>query len=328
MHLRDSGVPEKHPYALEIQSLLRPDGAIKAHAVFDVEGFPTVVFVGDDETPLTVDALDEIRKKIWNQNLVSVVIQLERRVARAFPTRKLQDSEERLCLDNAQTDGPLSALDVVSANLLRRQPDWFDVNERVDRKLLANLSATVSQLIQPELPNLVASPLDRRNAQLLMGQVLFVSYLEHRDIVGATYRESRSVRRLHNLVADSDRLGIRHLISWLRQDFNGDFLGDDSFDPWSELTEGGYEYINHFLSRMDMETGQRDFWNYDFSYIPVELLSGLYESFSFTGRARRGQCLLYNHAISRCWPSIRHSQNHGTPFQKRFSMEPVGPAYC
>jgi type I restriction-modification system DNA methylase subunit len=28
-----------------------------------------------------------------------------------------------------------------------------------------------------------------------------------------------------------------------------------------------------------MRTGQSDFWNYDFSYIPVELLSGFYESF-------------------------------------------------
>lgn len=28
-----------------------------------------------------------------------------------------------------------------------------------------------------------------------------------------------------------------------------------------------------------MRTGQQEFWNYDFSYIPVELLSGLYEAF-------------------------------------------------
>ena len=35
-----------------------------------------------------------------------------------------------------------------------------------------------------------------------MGQILFVSYLEHRNIVGDTYRERRSVRQpLHDLVA-------------------------------------------------------------------------------------------------------------------------------
>jgi len=65
----------------------------------------------------------------------------------------------------------------------------------------------------------------------------------------------------------------------LRSDFNGDFLGDDRHDPWTALTNEGFALLNQFLRHTDMRTGQGDFWNYDFSYIPVELLSGLYESF-------------------------------------------------
>lgn len=279
LHLHGAGVPDTHPYALEIQALLRPEGAIKARAVFDVEGVPTVIFVGNDETPLSTADLEAIRKKVWNQNLVSVVIQLEKTIARAFPARKLPDSEVELSLDEARPDGPFSALDVTSANLLRRQPDWFDMEERVDRKLLANLSVTVSKLSDSGFLGNIESSAKRRYAELLMGQVLFISYLEHRDIVGTTYRNRRSVEHLHGLVAHGNHLGIKTLIDWLCQDFNGDFLGDDSYDPWSLLNGGGYDLINLFLSRTDMEAGQQDFWNYDFSYIPVELLSGLYESF-------------------------------------------------
>ena len=279
LHLRGARVPDTHPHAIEIQALLRPEGAIKAHAVFDVEGVPTVIFVGNDETPLSAADLDAIRKKVWNQNLVSVVIQLEKTIARAFPARKLQGSEVELSLDEAQPDGPFSALDVTSANLLRRQPDWFDIEERVDRKLLANLSFTISKLSDSGFLGNLESSTSRRHAELLMGQVLFISYLEHRDIVGITYRDRRSVERLHDLVANGNRRGIRKLIDRLCQDFNGDFLGDDSHDPWSLLNQRGYTLINQFLSRTDMETGQQDFWNYDFSYIPVELLSGLYEFF-------------------------------------------------
>ena len=55
LHVRGEAIPETHPYALEIKTLLRPDGAVRAQAVFDVEGVPTVVFVGDDEAPLTRD---------------------------------------------------------------------------------------------------------------------------------------------------------------------------------------------------------------------------------------------------------------------------------
>ncbi len=279
LHLRGAPVPETHPYALEINALLRPDGAIRAQAVFDVEGVPTVVFVGDDDEPLQPADLDEARKRIWNQNLATVVIELKGDEAVALPARKLRRAGEYLRRDEARPDGPFSALDVATANLSRRLPKWFDVNARVDRKLLTNLSTTVSKLRDGGFAGTVSESDRRRLAELLMGQVLFVSYLEHREIVGTTYRERRAVVELHGLVAQRGRDGIRSLIDSLRSDFNGDFLGDDRHDPWTALSDEGFDLLNQFLRRTDMRTGQADFWNYDFSYIPVELLSGLYEKF-------------------------------------------------
>lgn len=277
LHVRGTAVPATHPYAMEITSLLKPNGAIQAQAVFDVEGVPTVVFVGE-HGPLSPSALDNVRKRIWNQNLATVVIEVKGSEAVALPARKLQ-AAQRLHLDDARPDGPFSALDIATANLSRRLPTWFDVKARVDRKLLANLSITVSKLTGEGLRSSTPLGVRRRLAELLMGQVLFISYLEHREIVGTTYRERRSVTPLHDLVASMDREGVRTLVDRLRKDFNGDFLGDDRHDPWTALADTGFELLNQFLSRTDMETGQGDFWNYDFSYIPVELLSGLYEKF-------------------------------------------------
>ncbi|MBI5860996.1 MAG: N-6 DNA methylase [Rhodocyclales bacterium] len=277
LHVRGTAVPAAHPYAMEISGLLKPNGAIRAQAVFDVEGVPTVVFVGDDG-PLSPPSLNEVRKRIWNQNLATVVIELQGVQAVALPARKLQ-AEERLHLDDASPDGPFSASDVATANLVRRLPKWFDVKARVDRKLMANLSVTVSKLTDEGLRGNASIATRRRLAELLMGQLLFISYLEHREIVGATYRERRGVVSLHELVANKDREAVRNLVDRLRGDFNGDFLGDDRHDPWMALADHGFELLNQFLSRTDMETGQGDFWNYDFSYIPVELLSGLYEKF-------------------------------------------------
>ncbi|KAB2723307.1 N-6 DNA methylase [Brucella intermedia] len=279
LHVRGERVVESHPYALEIRTLLARDGAIRAQAVFEVEGVPTVVFVGDDEKSLSPAALDEARKRIWNQNLATIVIELKGKEALAVPARKLKQAGERLSLDTARPDGPFSALDVATANLSRRLPKWFDVTARVDRKLLANLSTTVTKLADEGYPEASSSKEARRLAELLMGQVLFISYLEHREIVGTTYRERRGVAALHGLVTQHDRDGIRMLIDRLRKDFNGDFLGDDRHDPWNALSESGFDLLNLFLRRTDMLTGQADFWNYDFSYIPVELLSGLYEKF-------------------------------------------------
>lgn len=278
LHIRGEGVPETHPYALEIKALLRPDGAVRAQAVFDIEGVPTVVFVGDDGQALSSTALDEARKRIWNQNLATVVIEVRGDEALALPARKLKNAGEKLRLTEARPDGPFSAQDVATANLSRRVPKWFDVKARVDRTLLFNLSTTVKKLAEGDLDRAQGKE-RRRLAELLMGQVLFVSYLEHREIVGPTYRERRSVVQLHELVASGDRQGIRTLIDRLRTDFNGDFLGEDRHDPWAALSDNGFEILNQFLRRTDMQTGQGDFWNYDFSYIPVELLSGMYEKF-------------------------------------------------
>lgn len=279
LHLRGEAVPETHPYALEIKTLLKPDGAVRAQAVFDVEGVPTVVFVSGDGAKLSEGDLDKTRQRIWNQNLATIVIDLKGEVATALPARKLKQAAEHLRLEQARPDGPFSALDVSTANLSRRMPKWFDVKARVDRKLLSNLSTAVAKLTEDGLNGVEDERTRRRLAELLMGQVLFISYLEHREIVGETYRAQRDVVQLPGLVARRDRDGIAKLIDRLRTDFNGDFLGDDRHDPWTALSAEGFQILDQFLRRTDMETGQGDFWNYDFSYIPVELLSGLYEKF-------------------------------------------------
>lgn len=279
LHRRGATVPENHPYALEIKTLLKPDGAVRAQAVFDVEGVPTVVIIGNDDQPLTEQDLDDVRKRVWNQNLAAVVIEIQGDSALVVPARKLRNAGKRLALGEARPDGPFSAADIASANLSRREPTWFDVKERVDQKLLTNLSTTVSRLTSSGFLNVSDEGSCRQLAELLMGQVLFVSYLEHREIVSSTYREKRSVCELHSLVDRADRAGIRNLIDWLRSDFNGDFLGEDCHDPWAMLSDQGFKLLSLFLKHTDMRTGQGDFWNYDFSYIPVELLSGIYETF-------------------------------------------------
>jgi hypothetical protein len=279
LHLRGQDIPATHPYALEIKNLLKADGAVRAQAVFDVEGVPTVVFVGGNDEQLSAQDLDEARKRIWNQNLATIVIEINGEQARVLPARKLRNAERHLSLANARPDGDFSAMDIVSANLSRRAPNWFDVKARVDRKLLDNLTATVTKLVGKGFADVDDEAKCKHLAQQLMGQVLFVSYLEHREIVGETYRARRHVSQLHHLVVKGDREGVQTLVDRLRADFNGDFLGDDRHAPWIALSEVGFALLNQFLMRTDMHTGQGDFWNYDFSYIPVELLSGLYESF-------------------------------------------------
>ena len=280
LHRRGETVPPQHPYALEIHALLKHDGSVRARAVFDVEGVPTIVVLdGDVQDGVAGRALDEARKRIWNQNLATVVIHIQGDEALAVPARRLEAAERRLRFNEVRRDGPFSASDVGSANLTRRIPEWFDQNARVDHKLLDNISTAIHKLANRGFQGVEDERRRKRLAELLMGEILFVSYLEHREIVGETYRKRRNVGRLLDLVDNANSCGIKRLIDALRSDFNGDFLAEDSHDPWAALAEPAYELLDQFLRRTDMRTGQGDFWNYDFSYIPVELLSGLYEMF-------------------------------------------------
>ena len=282
LHRRGEVVSPAHPYALEIHALLQGDGSVQARAVFDVEGVPTIVFLDNDANGgVPARALDDVRKRIWNQNLATIVLHVRGEQAVALPARKLDSAKagHPLQLDEIRRDGPFSASDVLSARLTTRLPDWFAREARVDHKLLDNISTTVRRLTQVGFKGGGEEPQRKKLAELLMGEILFVSYLEHRGIVGGTYRSRRDVRPLLDMVGSADRQGAQRLIESLRSDFNGDFLAGDSLDPWLLLTPSGYDLLDRFLHRTDMQTGQEDFWNYDFGHIPVELLSGLYEMF-------------------------------------------------
>lgn len=283
LHYAGQRVHEGHPYAVEIDALLSPEGDIQARAVFDVEGVPTVCFLADDGDLLSQKLrLQAIRRRIWNQNLISIVVVVQQNRAHPMPVRECSDRAAPLALSDATASSPFSAADVQSGDVRERFPTWFKPENRVDHHLLRNLGEAVRAL--------EAEGLDATTAQVLLGQVLFVSYLEHRCIVSDAYRSSRRVRTLGALMHERSRTGIQRLLSRLRQDFNGDFLKPDDEQPlsWSSVGEGVFEVLDRFLSHVDLSSGQTAIWTYDFSYIPVELISGIYETFLASNQRRAG----------------------------------------
>lgn len=270
LHLPNQNLSADHPYHSEIKELLRQDGEIRAHAVFDIEGVPTVCFFDEQDKSLE---LDDIRQKVWNQNLISLVLTIDSSKASALPVSKLDISPEIIRFSDAHSFSPYSKADFQSGEIYSRHIEWFRPDKRVDRQLLKNLSAVVQSLENFEF--------SRLNAQFLMAQVMFISYLEHRQIVGGSYRSKRKVGSLHDLIKEKDKNGIISLLEHLKSDFNGDLLDapNKKFNIWAQLSNNGLQLLDDFLSRVNLETGQQDLWNYDFRFIPVELISGIYESF-------------------------------------------------
>jgi hypothetical protein len=272
LHLDAADIDLGHRYRNELGDLLRADRQVRAKAVFEIEGVPAVAFF-DRSLSLSADDLDRVRQKIWNQNLVSLILVVDEDSLAAYPPAKTVRIGESLSLSKAVSTGHFSLADVASSDVQRRLPAWFSPADRVDRQLLRNLGLAIDQLVK--------TGLRRTTAQGLLGQILFISYLEHRQIVSDVYRDRRRVQPLHALVANHDIAGIESFTAHLRKDFNGDFLALDHTrsDWWPQVGPAGLDILARFLDRVDLDTGQQSLWNYDFSFIPVELLSGIYESF-------------------------------------------------
>lgn len=278
---RDSGLhqladapPASHAYRNELEELLDPDGPIQASAVFDVEGVPTLCFVEDNgRFSNAPSALNQIREKIWNQNLISVFLVLRDGSADAVPVGSRDLKPERLPWEEAHSTGIYSKRDFQSGEVFRRHSAWFNPEERVERDLLQNLDQIIKDL--------KGFGLEKVDAQYLMAQVLFVSYLEHRKIVGERYRSKHNINSLEDLILAGNRRGVVRLLVQLKKDFNGDFLEPKSGDSdlWEDLPDGAIRRLGEFLSRTDLKSDQLHLWRYDFRFIPVELLSGIYESF-------------------------------------------------
>ncbi len=273
LHRHSVELPASYAYSNELGSSLNPKGIIRATAVYDVEGIPTVCFIEDDgQLAENSAALDRIRAKIWNQNLICVVFVVRESDALAVPVIKRELEPKVLRWSQAHEAGPFSRRDVQSGEIFWRHSAWFAPEDRVDRVLLRNLHCIVQDL--------VGFGLNKVNAQYLMAQVLFVSYLEHRKIIGNTYRAKHKLERLENLVRGGDSVGMARLLTQLKHDFNGDFLEPTNGSAlWNTLSNAAFARLNEFLEGVDLGTRQRSLWHYDFRFIPVELISGIYESF-------------------------------------------------
>ncbi len=283
VHRSTQDVRPDHPYAREIDLLLRRSGDVRSSAVFEVDRVPAVCFI----EPTSKQVMDphfisEVRRKIWNQNLVSILIVVSGDQATAYPAPRLLPPERPLSLTDARTDGKFSAADVASGDIHARLPNWFDRRYRVDRVMLDNLSAAVELL--------EALKLSMEQAQLLLGKCIFVSYLEDREIVGQRYRESRKTKRLLELLETADGAALDRYFRKLKADFNGDLLEIEGGAnvAWKTLDARVFLLLKEFLLQTRLRDGQASLWPYDFKYIPVELLSGIYESFLNDAQRSKG----------------------------------------
>lgn len=142
---------------------------------------------------------------------------------------------------------------------------------RADQRLLRSMDQLRRHLLNQGLSNDLA--------YALLGRSVFICYLEDRGILTSDW-----VWHLADGQANSYRETLEdkdvtyHLFESLSERFNGD-LFPVSNEEKQAVQQKHLGLLGDFLDGDDLDTGQQSFWPYDFQYIPIELVSGIYDTF-------------------------------------------------
>lgn len=263
---------------------------LRLDAVLCVAGRPTVCV--KDARELSEDEIEGLRGALWNLGSTTLLMVERQTKVLLFstlvtPSRKDDPTgispdltnETIASLEDAELTLRLRQVirRVETGAIYRDNKPLFDPKQVVDKLLLKNLSAARNLICQEQ------SAKGYRRAHALIGRFLFSCYLFDRGIIGGSYLSKKGlvgIKDMSGLLdsSRSDRVGaLVKLFAALQRDFNGSLFGDED----TTVTESEVDILQRFLAGEDLHRKQMalPFKLYDFSFIPVEFISSIYQEF-------------------------------------------------
>ena len=238
-------------------------------------------------------AIKKLHKKIWNQGRVPLLFVSTLTEIRIYNCYKqpLKDSvNDTQPLEVDRFANSVEDLVKIKASYHQSQMDtgifWETTSgkkissaQKVDQLLVKNLKETRKKL-------LLSYPNKNGNALAyihnLLGRSLFILYLQDRGIINAKYFAKFLDTSTDYFSLLSDKSACYELFKELNNRFNGD-LFTVTYVELLSTSNFHLELIRKCFYGDDVNSGQLTIWRmYDFSFIPIELLSAIYEEFLHT----------------------------------------------
>jgi len=237
-------------------------------------GVPVVAFV-EAETP---DEVAEIRLRLWNLNRVPLLIATtpEEIIAHScFESPSLKrgvNSHKPLlsCPWSRVSDfsQQFNRLEVERGRVADRYKGHFRQSGRVENRLITNLRVLRKGFDADHDEMLI---LDR-----VIGRVIFIRYLEDRRILPRSrLREVTDKNTLIEVLRSGTAVTYK-LFTDLADKFNGDIFSFPDFEE-KRVKNTHLAAIGDFFAGDDLVSGQQSLWPYDFSILPSDLISSVYE---------------------------------------------------
>lgn len=303
---QNEGLVTEDVYDNRFHSWREARDKMKVDAVLFREEVPLVYFKGIKKSVDEVSAeyFIELHRDFWNHNRVPLLIVVlidEVRVYNCFAppihpsTPGHPSGKNDILLKRAIAD-TIDALkeemadyycrNLLSGQLVRDNAHRFDKDQRVDSRLLDNLKKVRHKLLRADLQGSAADNLEESVANSLLGRSIFVRYLEDRNVLGRSqYEKFRTGSSFFELLRNSYH-DTYELFGWLSEQFNGDLFPISDKERQQVKIEH-LHVLESFLKGEDVESGQLYFWAYNFKYIPIELISSIYEIFLDSSKSRK-----------------------------------------
>jgi len=244
------------------------------------------VYVAEAQTP---EEAQIIHRNLWNLGqapFLIVVLPNHIRVYTGFDYSKRDDRvgivESRVALDRSSILEQLAdfcAEAVNNGQLWHNRSNYLKPDRRVDQRLLKNLSR-LGQFLREQMN------LPPKIAHALIGKYVYIRYLRDRNILSYQWFELHDLDIDTVLGRNATVNGLRHLCTILDNRFNGNIFPLD-FDSNDAPKDEQVGYVASIFKGDELLPGggrqlsldSLDFQIYDFAYIPIELLSSIYQQF-------------------------------------------------
>lgn len=280
--------PTSHPYA---HTMRRAWSALGLSGILCVDRRPTAYI--KELSRVTPEIIREQQRKLWNHGTASLLLLLTRREvfvlsSLAYPAKadETPSADGRLVttLNIASEALELRGLvqRIESGQIYSEYPNSFVSNRNVDNYLLENLSAVRDRLLAER------RGWSHQTVHTLLGRIIFTCYLVDRKVIGQRQFSEAGAEgetRLQGVFigrrASVIQSILTRLFSNLQEAFNGSLFVSPSEEPDLTLSEDQIESLRCFLNGEEVRTHQQTFgfWVYDFSVIPIETISAMYEEF-------------------------------------------------
>lgn len=225
------------------------------------------------------DTIDEIEVKknhriYWNKNDVPISIIIFKDEIRVYNNFNY-DSNTSL-LYSSKGKKQVIDLTVISQESIVSNCFWDNLNkiikkrDRVDYKLLSNLGATINKISEDSI-------VDKADVFDFITKCILIKYFEDRGIlINNTFSKFAS-RNFTELLEKEDTKRLSSFFEYLKDKFNSNFF--DVSNSKTINSNKAIRIISEFFRGEDIESGQLSLFPYDFSIIPIELISSIYETF-------------------------------------------------